>query len=394
MADALNILNAKGERVAVDLHAGIYREAAQHGQSVGQYLANMYPTDHKKYGSPLAQLMEQSGLYLSDNPDYGIRAATVGSILNPQAGSTAVTKDGIATSRLLFPAVMLDVIEDKLQEDLVSDSAAFDSMVAVDDSINGEVFERPVLHYADVEKARSMPVAQLAMPNAMLSITASDTIRRIPTFGIGVEISDQARNLSVDLLALAIARQAAVERNHRAQDHILSIYAGDEDAGMAALSTMTGQVATAKSFDSALTTAGTLSQKAWLKWLSKRSRTRTIDTVIGDIDAYLAWEARAGRPQSNDNINGVNNANTMAGVMNKKWPGEVRWFITDNPNWPANTIVGFDSRYGLHRVKSLTANYQATEEFVIKRSTQMRVDSGELVYRLFDEAFDVLTLTV
>jgi hypothetical protein len=42
-------------------------------------------------------------------------------------------------------------------------------------------------------------------------------------------------------------------------------------------------------------------------------------------------------------------------------------------------------------VASLTAQYSAIEQFVLKRSTAMRVDSGEVVYRLFDEAFEVLT---
>ena len=44
-------------------------------------------------------------------------------------------------------------------------------------------------------------------------------------------------------------------------------------------------------------------------------------------------------------------------------------------------------------MKSLTASYQAVEDFVIKRSTVMRIDNGEIVYRLFDEAFDVLTFS-
>jgi hypothetical protein len=56
------------------------------------------------------------------------------------------------------------------------------------------------------------------------------------------------------------------------------------------------------------------------------------------------------------------------------------------PSWAST------SRYAIHRVKSLTASYQAVEDLVMRRSTQMRFDHGEIVYRLFDEAFEVLVL--
>jgi hypothetical protein len=53
--------------------------------------------------------------------------------------------------------------------------------------------------------------------------------------------------------------------------------------------------------------------------------------------------------------------------------------------------MGLDARYGIHRVSSLSAQYSAVEEFALRRATALRVDSGEMVYRLFDEAFEVLT---
>lgn len=393
MAKELIYIDAKGDKLPVDLSVTMYKEAADAGQSLPQFLAQKYETNHDKYGSPFAQLLDQCGIYLGSDSDFGIRASTVDSILNTTSAA-AVTKDGVAASRLLFPAVMLGVIDEKLQSDLSIDANAYDMLVAVDDSINGDRFERPVLHFEGAEKARSAPVAQLAMPNAMLSITASDTSRRIPTTGIGIEISHQAKNISLDLVGLAVARQALVERNERAQNNIMNLMNGDPDLGMEALSAITGTVVKAKDFDASITTAGELTQTAWLKWLSAGSRFRTITHVVADLDTYLRWEARKGQPTSVDNINGVNKPNSTVTVLNRPWTENVKWFITDNPAWPANTIMGLDQRYGIHRVKSLTANYQAVEEFAIKRSTQMRFDNGEMSYRLFDEAFSVLSLTV
>ena len=55
--------------------------------------------------------------------------------------------------------------------------------------------------------------------------------------------------------------------------------------------------------------------------------------------------------------------------------------------------MGVDARYGVHRVSSLMAQYSAIEQFALRRATALRVDSGEMAYRLFDEAFEVLTYT-
>lgn len=393
MADSLNILNAKGDRVAVDLSVSMYKDAADAGQTLPQFLAQKYETNHDKFGSPFEQLLDQCGIYLRSDSEFGIRASSVDQILNASSAN-AVTKEGVAASRLLFPAVLLGVIDEKLQSDMETDANAYDMLVAVDDSINGDKFERPVLHFANAEKARSAPVAQLALPNAMMSITASDISRRIPTTGIGIEISHQAKNISLDLVSLAVARQALVERNETAQNNILNLLNGDVDLQMAALSAVPGAVKKAKDFDSTITAAGELTQTAWLKWLAAGSRFRTITHVVADLDTYLRWEARTGQPTSSHNISGVTKPNTTVTIINRKWPDNVQWFITDDPRWPANTIMGLDRRYGIHRVKSLTANYQAVEEFAIKRSTQMRFDNGEMSYRLFDEAFSVLALTV
>ena len=117
-----------------------------------------------------------------------------------------------------------------------------------------------------------------------------------------------------------------------------------------------------------------------------------VDTVITDLAGAMAIEGRVGRPTAADNINGVSQRfNTTFNVLNNQWPAQVDLYITNNPAWPAGTILGLDSRYAIHRVRSLTAAYEAVEKFVLKRSTALRIDDGELVYRLFDEAFEVLT---
>lgn len=392
MADNLIVVDARGDKTPVDLSVDTYKQATEAGISLGQFLAQRYPVNADRDGTVMQQLMEQTGILTQGNAEFGLRPSTVEQVLNPKEANngSVITRDGIPASRLLFPAVILDIIEDKLKVDLETNPNALNGMLAVNDSIQGDRFERPVLNYSKPEAARAAPVAQLSLPNAMLTITASDRSMRIPNWGIGLEISEQAqRSTTIDLVGLAVARQAAVEANERANGYILSLLNGDSDLAMAALSSFAGKVQTAVSLDAAATTG--LTQRAWLRWLSQRSNKRTITHIVTDLNGAMTIEGRVGKPTVQTDNPNSRRIDTLFEVVNPKWPANVKVFLTDDPNWPANTIMGMDSRYGIHRVSSLTAQYSAIEQFVLKRSTAMRIDKGEIYYRLFDEAFEVLT---
>lgn len=387
----LVIVDARGDKKPVDLSLDLYRDAAEAGLSVRQHMANLYPTNAAKNGSAMEQVLEQCGIFVKGDKEFGLRASTMQDVLNPkEAAGSAITRDGIPASRLLFPAVILDIIEDKLQVDYTTNPNALTSMVAIDDSIQGDRWERPVLNFSKPEEARSAPVSQLSLPNSMLTITASDKSMRIPSWAIGMTISEQAlRSTSLDLVGLAVSRQAAVEGNERANGYILSLLNGDVDYGTVALSAVAGKVQTAVSLDAAAATG--ISQTAWLKWLSQRSEKRVITHVVTDLAGAMAIENRAGKPTVTGDNPTSNRIDTLMEVINPTWPSKVKVFLTNDANWPAKTIMGLDNRYAIHRVKSLTAEYSAIEQFVLKRATSLRIDKGEMVYRLFDEAYEVLT---
>ena len=390
MAKDLIVIDARGDKTPVDLSVGLYKEAADAGLSLRQHLSNIYPTNAEKHGSAYEQLMEQCGIFVKGNKEFGIKASSMDDLMNPKEAASAITRDGVPASRLLFPAVILDVIEDKLAVDYDTNPSALTSMLAQDIAIQGDRWERPVLNFSNPEAARGAPVSQLSLPNSMLTITASDKSQRIPNWAIGMEISEQAlKSTTLDLVGLAVARQAAVEGNERANGFILSLLNGDVDLGMAALSTFGGKVQTAVSLD-ATATAG-LSQKSRMTWLTQRTNKRMITHVVTDLAGAMAIEARAGKPVVTTDNPTSKRIDTLFEVINPNWPGQVKVFLTNDTNWPAKTIMGIDGRYGITRVKSLTAQYSAIEQFVLKRSTAMRMDKGELVYRLFDEAFEVLT---
>lgn len=388
-------IDAKGDKQPIDLHVGLYKEAAERGQSLKQFLANKYPTNAEKYGTAYEQVLEQTNIFVRGDKELGLRASTLQDVLEPGTNA-AITREGVPASRIMFPAVIIDAIEDKLTRDYQRNPSALSALVGMEDSINGERWERPIINMSRPEGARSGPVAQLAMPNSMLSITVSDKAMRVPTWGIGLEISDQAqRNTTLDLVASAVARQAAVEGNERAQGYILSLLNGDADYQMAALSAIAGKVVKANALDSSISTAGTLTYKAWLKWLTRNSLYRTITHVVTDLDGLLAVRAMyAAEKVASGNKDNPAGMETTVTVANPNWPSQVVFVLTEDPNWPANTFMGVDKSYGVHRVNSLTAQYSAIEAFAIKRSSMMRVDSGEIVYRLYDEAFEVLSLTL
>jgi hypothetical protein len=126
-------------------------------------------------------------------------------------------------------------------------------------------------------------------------------------------------------------------------------------------------------------------------WLNSNGKKRRIDWVVTDILGALAIQNRSGRPVIvGDNGTSVR-INTNERVANPTWNDEVNVFITDDANWPAGTVMGIDSRYAIQRVTSTNASYEATENFVLRRSTAMRFDYGSLSRRLYNDAFECLT---
>lgn len=385
-------LDAQGNTQQVPLAVSAYREAAERGMSLQQWVNLQYPTNAERFGSTFEQLMASEGIYFKRNQQLGIRPSTMDEILNgvkKEAGT--VVKEGVPTSRILFPAVVMQAVEDKLVANLAMTANAFDSMIAVDEAINGERYEHAVLNYSKPEAARSQGISQLAQPAAMLSITTSDKAYKIPTFSLGMEISDQAlRITTIDLVALALARQAAVERNERAQNYILALLNGDVDNGDGSLASL-GLSRTTTSLDSAAT-GGVVTHKAWMKWLMVNGTKRSLTHIITDFDSAWKVETRTGKPTISNDDSQTSRIDTQFRVMNPTWAANPSIFLTQDASWPANTLMGLDSRYAIRRVRNLSADYQAIEAYVMRRSQAMRFDFGEHVNRLFNEAFDVMTI--
>lgn len=386
-------LDASGATQQVDLNVSMYQQAARQGMSFQQFVNTQYPTNAAKFGSTFEQMMASEGIFVRPNRELGIRASTMDEILNGrmQAGGVTV-KDGVPASRILFPAVFLQAVEDKLVTNLTMTGDAFEQMIAVDESINGDRYEQPKINFSKPEAGRHQGVAQLAQPASMLLITASDVARRIPSFALGLEISDQALKAStLDIVSLSLARQAAVERNERAQGYMLALFNGDIDNNDGSLSSL-GLVQTSASFD-ALATGGVFTQKAWMKYLMNNGTKRTLTHIVTDIDSAMKIEGRTGKPTIQGDDPNSPRIDTQFKLMNPTWAVNPQIFLTQDANWPSATLMGLDKTAAIRRVRSLTADYQGIESFVLRRSTAMRFDFGEHVNRLFDDAFGCMTFS-
>lgn len=353
---------------------------------IGSMLDTMYPTAE---GQPTATQQMYSRL------GAGVKNVTMAHTLNGLGFTAgAITEEGAVAGRLATVAYLMDTIENKLLSTDYGIQALFNRKAATVESIAGTKFDRPVLDFTKPEAGRSRAIAQLAEPASMLVLTTSDKSFKITGSSIGLEISDEAAaSTSLALVALSMGRQAEVENLERVEQQMLAFLNGDVDLGMSALSAVSGAVKNARTdFDTSIAAAGTLSQKAWVQYLFNGSRFRQIDTVITDMAGALAIENRTGRSTVQTDFGTSKRVDVLENIINPSWPDRVEVIISQDPNWPANTIVGFDSRYAYSIVNSTSLSYSATEQFAIRRSSKLRVDTGSVSYRLFDSAWSVLTI--
>lgn len=384
-------IDNQGQSQQVEINTSIYREAADANVSVETYINTKYPTQP---GQPTAfkQMTASLGMFMKEDKALGVRPTRLKAVLDGTSMQVAAnTRNDVPESRILFPAAILSTIEDKLARDLNTAAAAFDRLVAVTDTIEGTEFKRAIINYDRPSEARMQTTAQLARPRNMLTLQVSERSQTIPTVALGIEWSDKLEAaVGLDVVALSVARQVAVERDASANANVLALLNGDEDLNMPALATVNPYVS-ASTLDAAAT-GGKLTQTAWVKWLYQGRSFRSIDWIITDLDGALAIENREGKPLVTTDDGTSPRINTQMTIANPLIPANVQVFVTDNPDWPTGTFLGVDSRYGIQRINSLSADYQATTEDVIKRSRTMRWDSGSAAVRLYDEAFSVLEL--
>lgn len=399
------LIEAGGGKVDVTeaITTDIGAQAQKANLSVRHYINQVFPQADLKVGQAYDQILASCGLSLdpAGKNVFGLRSATVAEVLNGGFMASNV-KDSASpfgtAARSLFPYAVIDMVESKKKRDYETDTVMFNSMVANRLAIAGESFEQPIIDYGTAngpEQAQAQRIAQFSLPPRVMRFSTSDRIRKLPTYGIMMEFSQQAlRASTLDLVALTLDRYMQVEKDQRVYSYLSSLFAGDSDMNTGAVSAVT-----TTSLDSTAT-GGVVTHKAWVKFLARNRKFRKITHVIGDIDTYLKVEGRTGRPGSNNYDPTLARIDPQAVAANVGFGNDVKWFITDPATdggpVPANTVWALDASDAITMVTNTSANYQAAESFALRRSESLVVHWSEEVYRTMGNtdlrSFDVLTI--
>jgi len=399
MKNKVSFIDASGQRQEVTLTMAHWRAAQESNMTLRGYLNTQYPTMADSQHDTFSQMCASVGLIAGEDSTYAIRSTPIKHVLDGPLDMSAgpVTSETTPVqSRLLFPAYMLQFIENKMTVDRSSAVSALNEMVAMTTTVPGFRAEQPVISYERAggpEGTRAQPRAQLAKPSTVLSITASERQLAIPEKPIAVEISDQATiGTTLDLVGLALTRQREVEGFKQAGEDLLGLLNGNPDiASMTAALSQTKAV----TLDSSISAAGELTDLAYEKWLYQGISHRVITHVVTDYDGARAIEHRTGRLLLNDSYP-TDRRIVREGVFYPNLVDSVRIYIVDPDMvaWPANTILGLDSSAAIQKIISAAASYSDVERFVMRRGTGFVVSYGEIMIRIFDDAFSVLSLTL
>lgn len=392
----VHIRDASGALMQVELDAAMYQAAQERGLSLSQHLTHLYgeQTDEGRFGSVMSQIMQNNGLLLGYDHTTGLRAPNMKEVLVNGISMGAITNtdgnDRTPAGRILFPEIILRSIEQELRESHDDYFRAYENMVAMTQVINGPRFEQPSINVKHAEDRESNRISELAEPDSMVSITTSSVTRKVPTKSIGLMISDEAlATTTLDLVNIIMAAQARHERYMMVQNQLNMILNGDPDYGEAALSGYTAQ-----SLDSSITQAGKITHNAWIKFLRRDFRRKSLNYAICDLDTALAIEARTGKPTRDTVYAGAGTNFDVDMTVDNLNVRTVPVFLVETAVAGANTVVSLDKRYGIRRVVNVSANYSAVQEFVLRKAKAFRVDYAEVAHKLYPEAFEKMTLTV
>lgn len=402
--------NTAGNFAEGDISLHDYEFAAKHNLKVAQVVNAKHPDADKRFGTAWSQGMEAVGIYPKGVPEMGIPATTMRDALNGdcmnQGGILQLAGNSISapsipvgsstpTSRLFLPEVILQTMEATLTEDYDPEVAMFNSMIAISDSITGPIWTQPIIDVTAPRDIDARAIAQNALPRNMVSITASQVSRSISPTSVGLQVSEQAQQLStIDMVSIILRQQFEGARYRQLWADVSNIINGNIDAGEVAL-TPVGFKAT---YDGSAA-VDTITHKGWMKCLYDPERKIRIDSIICTMDDYLAIQNRVGRPLMFDPAtSGVNvgNAGTYGLDVTMSMPGNMaaiavpKVMLIPTGILGAQQILMFDSRYALRRVTSTSASYAASQDMVLQRSTHWRWDVAEMTHRFMYDSIRLL----
>lgn len=394
---ALQYVGQDGKLKTAEVDVSLYEKAAKNETTVRQYIADMLETKAAgdrpdyTYGHPLDQAYASSGLVTDKK--LGQKAMSLEDIAQGRlaVGTSLRAPDGNDTSlasRLLFPQLLLETMEAELRDDGSDILGKYAELVSVQRNINGTRVDQPLVNTQKQgegpDGSRSRRQAQMAEPATMVGITVGERSYRIPTFAIGLTISDEAMQATtIDLVRVIMETQARGERIAMIEEQLHDMVFGNVDRNMTAL-----PIKKISQFDAGITENGQITKRAYIKWLRDNYRIREISHVLTDLDTVLDMDEQLLPKMTGTDSAKISTpfAGFDTGIQLPKFVD----FATEV--FGAKTMVGVDRRNAIQRFVNVTADYSAIEEYVMRKATSFRVDYGEMSTRLYDEAWSVVQL--
>lgn len=374
-----------GKQKQFECGVEIYKEASDRGQTLRQYLrSRVTDYDHSK-GDVIDQMMTTA--MLNDGArDFG-SALTMAELAGMTDGFRRPDgTDNSLGARLLYPQMILETLNaNLLREDGSDILSIWPRLVALTRNVNGTKADQPIIDTSGPEKSRSQRIAQLAEPVTMISITTGDKSFRIPTYSIGLTISDDAMAATtIDLVRLVMEAQARGNRIADINETLRDLVEGNIDRGIKPL-----PVTKIGEYDpTGITRNGQITKRAYIKWLHAKQKKANISTVLTDIDTAI--DVDEGLLPIVSGPDGSKIQAPWGGLNLGLTQPEVIPF--DKEVFGAGKLIGMDPRYAIQRFVNVSASYEAIQEYVMRKATSFRVDYGEMSTRLYDEAWDVVSL--
>lgn len=393
----IQFLASDGTELAMDISHSIYQEAAKTGINVHQLInrkaqAFAHAEGHggvsRKHGDAFTQALIASGMIT--NAKLGEQSMTMSQIMAADFNSSTTRApsgdDTTTAAQVLYPQTILEAVARNSIVDKEGFLGTFGEFMAETVNVTSARIDTPIINFKSSEDAPSGHTAQLSAPPTMMEITVSETQNRIPTMGIGLMVSKEAMEAStIDLMALAISRQAIGQRVRMAKDQINTIINGDPNQRLSPL-----KVHKFSEFDAS--NGGKFTKLGWLKMLRQDryewTRTRgllTFDTAVA-MDNALTDSIKVG-PDAHKIVAPFQS-------ISMDLPNPAFLDMEDNILGSAGRIVLVDPTAGMRRMVNVSAEYEGIEEFIMRKASGFRADHGELVTRLFDEAFLVVDLNL
>ena len=392
MGSSTTMLDVQGNRVEIPLEVHMYQEAQQNNMTLTQHLNQKFPTAHG-VGTAMEQLSASSGLYLRSDTALGINSPSLHQVLSgtgPMMGGEILRGSGgnsTPASRLLFPEVTMRAMESELSSSDTPFLKAMDQMVAITTNVPSARVDQPVISSKEAENSTHQTRAQLALPASMVSITVSDKSFKIPTYSIGLEISDEAKQAAtLDLVVLALTANARGQSIGRAEQDLTAMIAGDADTGETAIAGVN-----ASSFDSSINAGNPITQKAWMHFQRADHKKRENDWLLMTLNTALLLENRTGKPTSNNDDPNSPRIDSLFTLENLG-VSQPKILLVPAGVVPENVIVGLDSKFAMRKTVNVNASYSAIEEFVLRRSTVMMFEFGYSINKLYHDAWNSMTI--